>query len=233
MLSVFLPIGWPDPGRFLALARAAVAEGAGALELGIPYSDPVADGPVLQAANQEALAAGATVSRSIDLLGELGVAVPLNLLVYGNLVHARPSFCADVARAGAASLLVPDIPLEESQELRRSCARAGLAHVSLVGPNTTAPRLRSIAAVTTGYLYLAGIQGVTGADVNPALAAVRRTAAVGRPVYVGFGIRTREQVCAVLDAGASSAIVGSALVAVGKDEDRFREMVRALRPARP
>ena len=230
MLSVFLPIGWPDPARFLRLARIAVDEGAGALELGIPYSDPVADGPVLQAANQEALAGGLTVSKAIALLAEVHALTPLalNLLVYGNLVHARPSFCDDVAAAGAKSLLVPDIPVGEARDLRRRCFLAKLDHVNLVGPNTSEQRLRHISHYTSGYLYLAGVQGVTGGTADPALAAIGRTVKTGRPVYVGFGIRTRAQVVSVMEAGATSAIVGSALVEIGKDEVAFGSRVREL-----
>ncbi len=230
MLSVFLPIGWPDAARFLRLARIAIAEGAGALELGIPYSDPVADGPVLQEANREALALGLTVSQAIDLLAEVRAAttLALNLLVYGNLVHARSTFCADVAAAGASSLLVPDVPVGEASELRQMCRSAGIDHVNLVGPNTSATRLKTIARVTDGYLYLAGVQGVTGASIDPAVAVISRTVSVGRPVYVGFGIRTRAHVVTALQAGAASAIVGSALVEIGKDELVFSARVREL-----
>lgn len=229
MLSVFLPIGWPTPKKFAKLCAIAVENGAGALELGIPYSDPVADGPVLQAAYAEALAAGLTVSQCMDGLASVaGLGVPLNLLVYANLVHARPSFCADAKAAGAASLLVPDVPLEEAGELREQVLAAGLHHVAMVGPLTSRERLGRIARTVTGYLYVAGVQGITGSTEDPALEVVSAAVATDRPVYVGFGLRTRAQVQGVLAAGAASAIVGSALVEVGRDEKRFGKRVGEL-----
>jgi tryptophan synthase alpha chain len=229
MLSVFLPIGWPSPAAFLRLCQIAVDRGAGALELGIPYSDPVADGPVLQAANREALEAGSTVDRCFALLAEAHtLGVPMNLLVYGNLVHARGAFCQDAARAGAASLLVPDIPLEESAELRARCRDAGIDHVSLVGPLTPPERLARIAVTTTGYLYLAGMQAITGTDGDPAVDSIHRAVATARPVYVGFGLRRADHVRTVLRAGAASAIVGSALVRIARDEVAFGEAVAEL-----
>ncbi len=229
MLSVFLPIGWPSPKKFAKLCAIAVENGAGALELGIPYSDPVADGPVLAAAYAEALAAGLTVQRCIDGLAEVApLGVPLNLLVYANLVHARPAFCTEVRAAGAHSLLVPDVPLEESAELREQVLEAGLQHVAMVGPLTSRERLGRIARTITGYLYVAGHQGITGAAGDPALDIVHAAVATDRPVYVGFGLRTRAHVESVLATGARSAIVGSALVEVGRDEKRFAKSVAAL-----
>ncbi|MBM4391210.1 MAG: tryptophan synthase subunit alpha [Deltaproteobacteria bacterium] len=229
MLSVFLPIGWPDPKKFAKLCKIAVENGAGALELGCPYSDPVADGPVLQAAYREALAEGSTTARCLAGIESVaGLGVPLNLLVYANLVHARPSFCEDARKAGAHSLLVPDVPLEECAELREATLSAGLQHVALVGPLTSRERLGRIARTVTGYLYVAGVQGITGNAEDPGLDIVRSAVATERPVYVGFGIRNRAQVENVLGAGAQSAIVGSALVEVGKDEKRFGRMVAEL-----
>ncbi len=234
MLSVFLPIGWPNPKKFAKLCKIAVENGAGALELGIPYSDPVADGPVLQAAYREALAEGSSTARCLEGIESVaGLDVPLNLLVYANLVHARRGlapggFCDEAKKAGAHSLLVPDVPLEECGELREATLNAGLQYVSLVGPLTSRERLGRIARTVTGYLYVAGVQGITGNAQDPVLDIVRSAVATERPVYVGFGIRTRAQVEAVLGAGAASAIVGSALVEVGHDEKRFGRMVAEL-----
>jgi tryptophan synthase alpha chain len=228
VLSVFLPIGWPTPEAFLELCRVAVDSGAGALELGIPFSDPVADGPVLQAANREVLARGARVADAIELLARIGPAVPRNLLVYGNLVHARPGFVAEVRAAGADSLLVPDVPLEEWGAIRRDCRAHGVGFVGLVGPRTDRARLHRIAEEVTAYLYVAAVQGITGAAADPAVETVRRAAGTGRPAYAGFGIRHRAQVEACLEAGASSVIVGSALVEVGREPRVFAERVRGL-----
>lgn len=147
-VSAFLVLGDPDPTRSVALAKAAVAAGSTMLELGLPFADACADGPAIQAASLRARRGGTSTGRAIDLLAEVRAAcptVPLNLLVYGNLVHRRgyARFCAEVARAGASSLLVPDVPLEEADPLRAACADADLGFVPLVGPNTDAARLRS------------------------------------------------------------------------------------------
>jgi tryptophan synthase alpha chain len=217
--SPFLVLGDPSAAATLALARAAAANGATMLELGLPFSDPCADGPSIQAACARALAGGMTVGSGLRLLAEIAAAVPLplNLLVYGNLVHARgfAAFCRDAAAAGASSLLVPDFPYEEGGTLRAACAAAGLAHVALVGPSTVTARLQQIAEGCDGFVYLAGQQGITGTGGGQRLdrrALVRATvAAVRTPVAVGFGLAARDDVAEVHAAGARIAVVGSAL----------------------
>ena len=145
------------------------------------------------------------------------LSVPLNLLVYANLVHARglSEFCRDAASAGASSLLVPDVPLEESQELRAACDRASLGHVGLVGPGTSPERLREIDQRATAFLYLVSHQGITGTrdrrDLEALRDLVRRTSdAATLPVCVGFGLSERAHLDLVFDAGARMAVVGSA-----------------------
>lgn len=218
-VAPFLVLGHPTPALSLALARAAVDSGAGMLEIGFPYSDPVADGPAIQAAARRALAAGVSTRPALDLLGRIAAAcpgTPLNLLVYGNLAHrlGYDRFAAAVAERGASSLLVPDIPVDEAGPLRRACRRADLAHVELAGPRTPAARLRRLSRVSD-FVYLAGFQGVTGVRAggfDAVLARLRETAAVvAKPLCLGFGISDRAQVAGAFAAGARIAVVGSHL----------------------
>lgn len=224
-LSAFLVLGDPDFDRSLALARAAVDAGATMLELGIAYDDPCADGPAIQAATRRARRAGVSTDRALELLTALSRAlpeVPKNLLVYGNLVHARgyAAFCRDSAHAGASSLLVPDVPLEEAGPLRDACRAADLGHVALVTPTTPPARAALLADHSAdAFVYLAALQGVTGSAQQAAAerdALVQRVvAATGSvPVCVGFGLADRSDVDGVLAAGARIAVVGSHLARV-------------------
>lgn len=170
-----------------------------------------------------ALAGGTTTSSALSLLARIHEArpkTPLNLLVYGNLVHARgfERFAQDAAAAGASSLLVPDIPLEESAPLKRACRSFGLAHVQLVGPLTASERLQRIDRMADGFLYLVahqGITGVRGGDFDSVETLVARTAsAVRNPVCLGFGLSKSEQIARAFRAGARLAVVGSHLADV-------------------
>lgn len=223
LVSPFLILGDPTPARSVDLCVALVRSGAGMLELGIPYADPSADGPVVQAAGRRALAAGVSTDVALEVLGQVRAAcpdTPLNLLVYGNLVHARgyDRFCRDAAAAGASSLLVPDIPLEEGEELRSACRAHGVGVVLLAGPRTEPARLRRIEAEVDAFVYLAGHQGITGApracDAQRR-ASVRTVRGVLRgPLCVGFGLTSAADVDSVHDEGAEIAVVGSALLRV-------------------
>jgi tryptophan synthase alpha chain len=253
-LSPFLVLGDPTPEVSVALVKAAIAAGAGMIELGFPYGDPVADGPAIQAADLRALEGGTSTRKAIELLGrahDASPTTPLNLLVYGNLVHARglDRFTKEVADAGASSLLVPDVPLEESAALRRACREAKLAHVELVGPLTPPERLKKIDRVASGFLYLVAHQGTTGVrqgafDSVRALVA-RTVALVKNPVCLGFGLSRPEHIESAFDAGARIAVVGSHLANVigaswesgGSDAPErvvaaFRSAVEALMPER-
>jgi len=223
VVSPFLVLGDPTPELSLELAKTAVDAGAGALEIGFPYGDPVADGPAIQRADTRALSGGTSTSSAFGLLARIHEArptTPLNLLVYGNLVHARgfERFTKDAVAAGASSLLVPDVPLEESGLLKRVCRGAGLAHVQLVGPLTGEERLRRIDRMADGFLYLVahqGITGVRGGDFSEVEALVVRTASVVRnPVCLGFGLSKSEQIARAFEAGARLAVVGSHLASV-------------------
>jgi tryptophan synthase alpha chain len=197
-----------------------------------------------------ALSSGTSTSSAFALLARIHEArpkTPLNLLVYGNLVHARgfERFTKDAGAAGASSLLVPDVPLEESAPLKRACREAGLSHVQLVGPLTGEERLRRIDQMADGFLYLVahqGITGVRGGDFSEVETLVARTASVVRnPVCLGFGLSKPEQIARAFEAGARLAVVGSHLANVieeawegnGADRDervmsKFGAAVRAL-----
>ncbi len=219
-LMPFLMAGDPSlqitAEALLALQRG----GADLIELGIPYSDPLADGPVIQQAASRALAAGTTPSRVLDLLASLRgrLQIPVVLFTYSNplLNRGMERFCQEAAAAGAAGLVVPDLPLEEAETLSPLAAAHGLDLVLLVAPTTPPERLARIHASSRGFTYLVSVTGVTGirtnleARVEPLVAQLK--AQGGVPVAVGFGISGPEQAAEVRRWGADGAIVGSALV---------------------
>jgi tryptophan synthase alpha chain len=190
------------------------------VELGIPYSDPLADGPVIQAAAGRALAAGTTLAGVLELLSSLKgeLELPVVLFTYSNplLNCGMESFCQQAAAAGAAGLLVPDLPLEEAERLSPIAAAAGLDLVLLVAPTTPPQRMARIVAASRGFTYLVSVTGVTGerSQMETRVAGlVQQIKALGpTPVAVGFGISGVEQAVQVRDWGADGAIVGSALV---------------------
>jgi tryptophan synthase alpha chain len=203
------------------LAEAAVRAGATAIEVGIPYSDPLADGPTIQAAGQRALEAGVTPSRALELMAAVDrrVDVPLIPMTYGAIVESYgvERFCRDAAASGAEALICADIPPEESGELRAAGEAAGIDLVHLVAPTSGEERLRRAAAASRGFVYLVANVGVTGARerLDDRLADVVgrvRQAAGDTPVLGGFGVSRREHVAALLEAGADGAIVGSAAI---------------------
>ena len=216
----FLVVGDPDPELSLTLARDLVDAGADALELGFAFSDPPADGPVIQAADQRALAAGMTVGGAFDWIHRLRshTDVPVSLLVYYNLVlqHGVERFYARAAEVGVDAVLVADLPPEHAGSAVGSAREHGVATVFLASELSTPARLRRIAAVCRGYVYALARVGVTGArtDVQDGLADAlgRMRAALDLPLLVGFGISTPDHVRAARRAGAQGVIVGSALV---------------------
>ncbi len=248
-VSPFLVLGDPTPDLSVALASAAVREGASMLELGFPYGDPIADGPAIQAANFRALEGGTSTGKALTILARIREAcpkTPLNLLIYGNLVHARgyDRFCGDAAQAGASSLLVPDISLEESTALRKASRRAKLGHVELVGPLTTEERLRRIDKATDAFLYLVAHQGVTGVrngSFQPIADLVERTThRVKHPLCLGFGLSQPEHLRRAFGSGARIAVVGSLLAQVvakawqegssDRDARMMDDYMKAIRP---
>lgn len=221
-LSVYLPFGYPTVDASHAALAAAVAGGADWVELGIPFSDPAADGPTLQAATAQALQAGATVDGALAAARRLRAAhpeLPIVAMTYANIVFRRgwDASCAAASAAGIDGLIVPDVPLEESGPLRAACARHGLAFVPLVTPTTPEARMRAIAATASGFLYVVANVGVTGqadvgALVDETVGRARRAAGT-LPIAVGFGVRSPDDVRRLRAAGADAVIVGSHLVA--------------------
>ena len=218
-LAAFFVLGDPDLETSLALAKAAIDAGCTQLELGLPFSDPCGDGPAIQRAQSRALAAGVSTAAATELLAHIHAhspATPLNLLVYGNLVHARgaDAFCSSLAAAGASSLLTPDIPLPEAESIRAACAEHDLGFVPLVGPATTENRLEASNAAATGFLYLAGHQGVTGArapESHSSDLVIHTAAQTDAPICLGFGLKDADSIRRAFRAGAKMAVVGSHL----------------------
>ena len=218
----FTVLGDPDPETSLAIVR-ALAESCDALELGLPFSDPVADGPAIQAADVRALAAGARVNdtwRIIETLRAEFREMPIGLLVYANLVlHAgAETFYARAAAAGVDSVLVADAPLMESEPLERVAAEHGLAPVLIAPPNAPDDTLRAIGSRSRGYVYVTSRPGVTGSETNrlrsDAGTVIRRLGEIAPqapPPLVGFGIGRPEHVRQVVAMGAAGAISGSAI----------------------
>lgn len=219
-LMPFVMAGDPDLEATAATLLALQEAGADLVELGIPYSDPLADGPVIQAAASRALAAGTTPAAVLNLLQSLRdrLTIPVVLFTYSNplLNRGMEAFCDAAASAGAAGLVVPDLPLEEAVKLSGLAAARGLDLVLLVAPTTPPERMVRIHAASRGFTYLVSVTGVTG--VRSALqervgGLVRQLKEQGgTPVAVGFGISGPEQARQVRDWGADGAIVGSALV---------------------
>jgi tryptophan synthase alpha chain len=216
-LMPYLMGGYPSIEGSVEAGLAAADAGADLLELGIPFSDPLADGPVIHAAGTAALAAGATPHGVLGVCERLAVRVPVVLMVYANIVltAGAAAFALRAAAAGASGLIVPDLPHDEADELRAACDAEGLALVPLVAPTTTPDRIAEIGADARGFVYTVSLTGTTGerAALPPGLAdtVARVRTATHVPVAVGFGISTPDHARAVAEI-ADGVIVGSRVV---------------------
>ncbi len=219
-LMPYFTLGYPDPDTCLEVVQAIARAGADLIELGVPFSDPLADGPTIQRASQIALGRGTTPADCLAMVSTLrarGVVQPLLLMGYLNpfLQFGLHRLVAEAAAAGADGFIVPDLPLEEATSLEAVCRERGLVLVYLLAPTSTEARIRQAAARASGFLYLVSLTGVTGARdrLPPDLAAfVARVRAHSRvPLAVGFGLATPEQARAV-GRLADGVIVGSALI---------------------
>jgi len=215
----YLTAGDPDLATTAELVPAMDAAGVDILEIGVPFSDPTADGPAIQAASQRALRKGTTLDKIIKMIGSLRrfSGIPIVLFGYYNpiLSYGPERFARDAAAAGVDGILVVDLPPEEADELRRYTDPAGLAFITLVAPTTDAERAGKILRRATGFVYYISITGVTGTAV-PSPEDVRRDverlrAMTDLPIAVGFGISTPEQAAAIAPL-ADGVVVGSALV---------------------
>ncbi|HEX2468035.1 MAG TPA: tryptophan synthase subunit alpha [Solirubrobacterales bacterium] len=223
-LMPYMMAGYPDRETSLAVADAYAGAGADVVELGVPFSDPLADGPVIHAAATAALAAGTTLEDALDVCARIAARVPVVPMAYANMVLARGAeeFAQLLAGAGAVGAIVPDLPPEESAEVGAALSEARLALVPLVAPTTPSERLRAICAAAEGFVYVVSDTRVTGEreDLPPGLGelveAVRDCSAV--PVAVGFGIGTPQQAAAV-GRIADGVIVGSRLVRAAREAE--------------
>ena len=233
-LMPYLMGGFPTLQGSRAIGEAYAEAGADLVELGVPFSDPLADGPVIHAAGTAALEAGATLHGVLDLGRALAESVPVVLMCYANLVLARgpEGFADELAQRGVSGLIVPDLPMEEADGALAACDAAGLALVPLVAPTTPPERLAAIGARARGFVYTVSVTGTTGE--RGALAAglsgvlARTQAATDVPVALGFGIGTPEAAAGAADAGADGVIVGSRLVRAAAEAERPADAVREL-----
>jgi tryptophan synthase alpha chain len=237
--GAFLMIGDPDLETSARLLRAAAEAGADMLELGIPFSDPIADGPVIQAAADRALRAGVTPADCFALVGEFraGFAdIPIGILTYANIVLARgrSAFYGASAQVGLDSLLIADVPVFEASPFVDAARNAGVAPVLIAAPNTPEPVLAAMAKLGAGYTYCVARAGVTGADETIHLDHARLLETLARlgapPPVLGFGIAKPEHVRSALAAGAAGVISGSAIVRrVAENVDDPAAAERAVR----
>jgi tryptophan synthase alpha chain len=242
-LMPYYTLGYPTLASSQAIIEAVASAGADLVELGVPFSDPLADGPTIQRSTQTALENGANVAACLELAGRLrqgGVTQPLLLMGYYNpiLAYGIERYCAEAARAGVAGFIVPDLPPEEAGELEAACQRHALALIFMLSPNSTPERIATVAARTHGFIYLVSLTGVTGArqalpdNLQEFIARVRQQARI--PLAVGFGISDPEQARQVGNL-ADGVIVGSALInAVDRAADPSQaagEFIAGLRQA--
>ena len=216
--GAFLMLGDPDLETSNRLLDDLVAGGADMIEVGIPFSDPVADGPVIQAAAKRALEAGVRVADCLDLIARFRsrhAEVPVGILTYANIVMARAGFMRDAAEAGADSLLIADVPSLEAETYVREMNQAGIEPVLIAAANTPGPALQRIAKLSSAYSYCVSRAGITGThaggEFDSGLVERLKVAGAPPPIF-GFGISRPDHVRAALDAGARGVICGSAIV---------------------
>ena len=215
--------GDPDSGFTVELIERLCASGADIVELGIPFSDPLADGPVIQAAMKRSLEGGYRVRQTFDIVSQLrarGVEQPIVLMTYVNPVlrMGEDKFCGAASRAGADGILPVDLPPEESKPLERQCMENGLDLIRLVAPSTSDHRMEEVISRSSGFVYAVSVSGVTGARnrlPESAVELLRRVAPRSRlPVALGFGISKPEHVREAIAAGAAGVVEGSALLSL-------------------
>lgn len=229
----YLMGGFPDQETATAVAEAYADSGADLIELGVPFSDPLADGPTIHAADTAALAAGATLESVLETCAAVGERVPVALMVYANMVLATgpAEFAGQAAAASASGVIVPDLPLEEQGPIREALGERGLALIPLVAPTTPPDRRRRICAGAEGFVYLVSTVGVTGereqlpAELSDLIVAAKSDAGV--PVAVGFGISTPEQ-AATVGQVADGVIIGTRLVRTVADAAGTEAAVSAV-----
>ena len=235
----FLMAGDPDPLTSLDIIKALPKAGADIIEIGMPFTDPMADGPAIQASSQRALSAGQTMQKTLAMVRTFRAAndsTPLVLMGYYNPIYVYPvdRFIEDAVAAGADGLIVVDMPPEEDAELRPAASAAGLNFIRLATPTTDAKRLPAVLANTSGFVYYVSIAGITGTrapDLSEVKGHVGRIKArTSLPIAVGFGVKTEGQVSAIAGL-AEGVVVGSALVsAIAQSLDQEGKATRKTEP---
>ncbi|OBT12046.1 tryptophan synthase subunit alpha [Vibrio sp. UCD-FRSSP16_10] len=237
----FVTIGDPNPEQSLRIMQTLAKAGADALELGIPFSDPLADGPTIQGANIRALDSKTTPSICFDLISQIRAQypdMPIGLLVYANLVFANgiEHFYQACANAGVDSVLIADVPTGESKEFNAAAKKAGVHAIFIAPPTATDETLKEVSELGGGYTYLLSRAGVTGAETKanmPVDHMLERLAKFDAPpALLGFGISQPEQVASAINAGAAGAISGSAVVKIIEsnlgDDDKMLEQLSSF-----
>ena len=222
LLVPYLMAGIPEPAAYPDALR-ALAHSADAVEVGIPYSDPLMDGPVIAAAGERALRSGVDPLTALEMTADVELDVPRVAMTYYNPIHrtGEAEFCRRCAEAGIAGLIVPDLPLEESFSLQGAVADSGLAWIPLVAPTSSQERVAAIAGTATGFVYAVSTLGVTGERASlsqrSAQVVARCREATDLPVLVGIGISTPDQAVEATEA-ADGVVIGSAVVRLLLDE---------------
>jgi tryptophan synthase alpha chain len=235
--GAFLMLGDPDLEASARLLDAVVEGGADMIEVGIPFSDPVADGPVIQAAAKRALAAGVRVVDCLRLLSEFRSRhgdVPVGILTYANIVMARPGLMQEAAEAGVDSLLIADVPSLEAEPFARAMMQSGIDPVLIAAANTPDATLARVGRLSKAYTYCVSRVGITGTHAGGEFDAglIERLGRAGSPPPIfGFGISRPEHVRAALKAGAKGVICGSAIVDLAARGADVTELVRSLKAA--
>jgi tryptophan synthase alpha chain len=234
-LIPFFVIGDPDVDTSYALVKTAIDAGADVLELGIPFSDPIADGPIIQKADIRSMRSGMTVQKALDFVRKVKDYrdIPIGLLMYYNLIYqyGTEKFFSDFQQAGANSVLVADLSIDDADEIVEPAVSAGLDTVFMVTPNTEPERMKLIASRTTGFIYTVSVLGVTGiraklSDMVEGLVGKLKKL-TGVPICVGFGISTAEHAATVASAGADGIIIGSKIVGLIESNLGNREKMLA------
>jgi tryptophan synthase alpha chain len=236
-LGAFLMLGDPDLETSAKLLDAVVEGGADMVEVGIPFSDPIADGPVIQAAAKRALDAGVRVGDCFELIAGFRARhphIPIGILTYANLVVTRAGFMSDAAQAGGDSLLIADVPVLEAKPFADRMVQAGIEPVLIAAANTPDATLARIASLSTAYTYCVSRAGITGTHQQGQFNATlveKLKAAGAAPSVFGFGISTPEHVRLALDAGAAGVICGSAIVDLASRGGNVEKLVHLLKSA--
>ena len=241
-LIAFLTAGYPDPDATLTLVPALVEGGADVIELGIPFSDPLADGVTIQRSTFQALMQGVTPATCLGLVRHLraaGCEAPIALMGYYNPImsYGAAAFVRDAAAAGADGLIVIDLPPEEAAELIEACRESGLDHIPLVAPTSSDSRIETLVADASGFVYCVSVTGVTGVRTSMpeelASFVKRVRSKTPLPIAVGFGISSREHFLSVREI-ADAAVIGSAIIqeieraAPAEREERVRQYVEVV-----